>query len=168
MINLVDEPYDRVFDKIDYMMGHEPGIKEIFYNKRQRLFCTALACLIKEGRTELGFLNLVSENVDNILFLDQGILQKYRGMGYGKEAIRTLLLYNNFQEYIMAETKKTNILANSSAQKISKLVYETDEKNYYLFQKERVNQFLDSKEFYEMKKDIEKQKILVNKNIHVS
>lgn len=166
MLHLIDEPYDRVCAKIDYMMAHEPGIKEIFYNKRERLFCSALACLIKEDHNEIGFLNLVNENISNILFLDQGILRKYRGIGYGQESIKKLLLCS-FNEYIIGETKKTNILANASAQKISKLVYETNDNNYYLFQKERNNEFLDSKEFYEMKKNIEKQKILINKRLNV-
>lgn len=167
MIHLVDEPYDKVAEKIDYMMGHEKGIREIFYDKRDRLYCSVIACLIKEGHNEVGFLNLVKENVDNILFLDEGIIERYRNRGYGAEAIRMLLLYNNFDEYIIGETKRNNIGSNKSAIRISNLVYQTNEKNYFLFQKEKTNKFLCSEEFYEMKKNIEKQKVLT-KNIHVS
>lgn len=168
MIHLIDEPYDRVADKIDHMMGHENGIKEVFYNKRDRLYCSVIACLIKEGHTDLGFLNIVKEEIDNVLFIDEGIIEKYRNRGYGAEAIKILLLYNYFDEYIIGETKKDNIGSNKSASRISSLVYQTDEKNYYLFQKERVNQFLGSKEFYEMRKNIETQKTLVNRKLHVS
>ena len=157
MIYLVDEPYDEVNKKIDYMMGHENGIREIFYYKRDRLICSALACLIKDSRSDIGFLNLVNENIENILFVDQGILEKYRGQGYGKKAIEILISTNNFNEYLIGETKKDNLLANRSASNIGKLIYMHDSLNYYLFQKERTNEFLDSKEFYNIKQKVLKR-----------
>lgn len=158
MLELIDKPYEIIIPKIDYMMGHEEGIKNIFYNKRNRLYSSVLSCLIKNDDDDIGFINLVDECIDNILFLDEGILSKYRSNGYGRKAIE-LLLTNKFKKYIIGETKIDNILANNSASRISKLIYICEDRNYYLFGSERTEEFLNSKEFSNFKKEKMKIKI---------
>jgi len=146
MLELIDKPYDVVSEKIDYMMGHEPGIKEIFYLKRNRLFSSQLAALIRVDDIDVGFLNIVDEGLRNMLFIDQGIIERYRGRGYGKEAIISLINSGMFDEYLIDENKKNNILANNSASKIAPLVHQNSDRNYYLFNND-LNQFLNSNEY---------------------
>lgn len=146
MLELIDKPYDVVGEKIDYMMGHEPGIKEIFYLKRNRLYSSQLAALIRVDDIDVGFLNVVDEGLRNMLFIDQGIIERYRGCGYGKEAIISLINEGIFDEYLIGETKKNNILANNSASKIATLVHQNNDRNYYLFNN-NLNQFLNSNEY---------------------
>lgn len=159
MIKLITEPYGLVAEKIDYMMGHEDGIKEIFYNKRNRLQCSEMASLIYNNNEPVGFLNVVNQGIDNVLFIDGGITQIYRGKGYGKEALNILLESNLFDEYLIGETQNTNLLANASVSKIGSLVLANNNLNYYLLQRELVKQFMDSEEFTKLKNYVEKTKV---------
>ena len=142
--------YMDVYEEIYRMMGHEPGIKEIFYTKQDRLAAANPMCLILVSGRPVGFINLVQEEIDNIKFLDAAIIKKYRNRGIGKEAIQRFRpdLYNAF---VVGETLKTNLSANTLGKELGVHVYFGKHNNYYLFQPDRLEEFSRSEEFQELK-----------------
>lgn len=148
--------YIDVSNVIYNMMGHEDGIKEIFYYKRDRLLASYPSYLILNDGNIVGFINLVYEGIDNIRFIDQAIIKKYRNQGIGRESLKKMKL-EFYKAYIIGETKKNNILSNNSAKEIASIIYEKDDINYYLFQ-DRKEAFLNSLEYKELLKHVEKQK----------
>lgn len=147
MLYLKDKPYDEVGSKIRHMMENETGIKEIFGNKISRLISSPISMLIMEDLNPIGFINLVNENIEDLLFLDMGIIEKYRGQGYGTKAIQTLIEISDgyIWEFIIGKTKKTNIFANAMASTNAALVYSTEEGfNYYIFPASRKEEFENS------------------------
>lgn len=161
MINLQFEPYMDVYDKIYEMTKIDPEIKKIFYLKRDRLLSSVIFCLIKNNNIDIGFINMVKEYLDGIYFLDEGILEKYRNRGYGREALLEFKRLVNFDKYLIGETMKNNILSNGSANGISELIYETNDTNYYLFQPELKDKFIQSREYVKLKEYIDKRKRLL-------
>ena len=152
-------PYDEVGMKINHMMAHENGIKEIFYDKKDRLVCSQAAILISVDNNDVGFLNVVNQGLENILFIDQGIIEKYRGKGYGREALQKLLDSKLFEEYLICETKDNNTLANSSIQKIGKFIFSYDDRNFYLLQKEKYDDFINSEELIQLKNNVKGKRL---------
>lgn len=145
-IKLRSQPYDEVGEKIIDFITTDPGIREIFGEKITRVAASEISLLIELNDIPIGFINLVSENINNILFLDMGISENYRGKGYGKEAIRILLdcLGEDITEYIIGETKETNSLANSMSNENAALVHQKNGLNYYIFPAERKEEFVNS------------------------
>lgn len=144
-IVVATEPIDKVSKMVYKYMKNEPGIKEIYKNKMDRLTSSVLVSLILLNDEPIGFLNMVRENVDGVLFADMGIKQEYRGKGYGSKALKSL--YNQGykpQEYIIIETLTSNTLGNLSALSHAILIYEYDDKNYYLVDDGRYNEFINS------------------------
>ena len=162
MLHLQFEPYIEVFDKINDMTKTDKKIKDIFYLKRDRLLSSVIFCLIKENKIDIGFINVVKEYVDNIYFLDEGVLEKYRNKGYGKEALKLFKKEVNIEKYLLGEALKSNVLSNGVAKDISSLIYETNNKNYYLLQPERTNEFLKSNEYVKLKEYVNKRERLLN------
>lgn len=135
------EPKD--FNKIINMMYSSPGIKEIFYGKETRVYLSPFILMIQDQDKDIGFAYLVDEQVDGMYFVDVGILEEYRGKGIGKDVLE------EFQHlptkwFIMGETKKDNVLANESSKKYGVVVAETEDRNIYLLQKDRLEEFIDS------------------------
>lgn len=141
--------YMDVFNEINHMMGHEPGIQEIYYTKQDRLYAANPMSLIMFHGEPAGFINLVQEDIDNIKFLDAGIIEKYRGLGICKGAIKRLYL-DSYKEYIIGETMKNNMAANCVGKNLGDLVYRSRNKMYYLFQPNLTYKFLNSEEFSEL------------------
>ena len=154
--------YMDVYEIIYNMMGYEDGIKEIFYNKLDRLYASNPMCLIILKGEAIGFINLVQEKIDNIKFIDMAISKEYRGNGYGTIAIQALNL-SCHRPFIIGETKRDNVAANSIGHKLAKNVYVGNKCNYYLFQPERLNYFVGSNEFKELVNRDEERKIYVKK-----
>ena len=150
-IYIESELNDKQILLIRNIMKTESGIKEIFENKDDRYNTAYLLSLIKKDNEIIGFLNLVPEHVDGFLFMDMGILEKYRGKGYGKLAYLDLEKRLRTKEFIIAQTKSTNLLANKSAIENGILVYTEDKLeyslNYYLMNKDRYNEFLNSEHY---------------------
>ena len=92
-IKLRSQPYDEVGEKIIDFITTDPGIREIFGGKITRVAASEISLLIELNDIPIGFINLVSENIDNILFLDMGISENYRGKGYGKELLQLAVKY---------------------------------------------------------------------------
>lgn len=172
MIELVDgmKPnrynigYMDVYNEIDHMMATEKGIKEIYYDKQDRLYASNPMCLIMFYGEPIGFINLVQEEIDNIKFLDEAIIEKYRSLGYGKEALR-LLNPSMFKEYIIGETRVDDKVPNIIGSEKGCYVYHNRSYNYYLLQPERTFAFLLSNEYQELKDRGDGEKILI-KRLH--
>ncbi len=158
MIELVDgmKPnrygisYMDVYNEIDHMMAYEKGIKDIYYNKQDRLYAANPMCLIMFYDEPIGFINLVQEEIDNVKFLDEAIIEQYRGLGYGKEALR-LLNPASFKEYVIGQTQTDNKAPNIIGSEKGCYVYHDGYFNYYLLQPERAFAFLASREYQELK-----------------
>lgn len=154
--------YMDVYKEIDRMMASEEGIKQIYYNKQDRLYASNPMCLIMFYDEPIGFINLVQEDIDNIKFLDQAIIKKYRNMGYGKDAIK-LLGVNYCNEYIIGETLVDNVAANRLGNDIACFVHHNRYSNYYLFQPERFFSFIQSPEYIALK---ERDNKVLTKRLH--
>lgn len=132
------------YQEILKMMKTEKGIREIFFDKEDRLFCNEVCLLIKKERETIGFLYLTVESIPGILFLDMGIKEKYRGLGIAKLMCQELINRITTEKFIIAETTKGNAKANASALYNGILVYDTDNLNYYLIDKTREQEFKNS------------------------
>lgn len=121
---------------ITHMMQYEEGIRGIFFDKLSRFYSASVIALIKLDNIPIGFLMALSEQTNNMLFLDLGIKSDYRGKGYGTIAKKIFLEKYNGPEFIFTEVKDTNIGANMSSSKIGTLVYQTEDgRNFYLLNK---------------------------------
>lgn len=150
--------YMRVYEEIYRMMGHEPGIKEIYYHKQDRLYASNPMCLVLLDGKPIGFLNLVQEDISNIKFIDGAIISKYRGKGYGKEAIK-IFRPDLYKTFIVGEMLRSNLSANCVGQDLASLVYVANKNNYYLFQPNRLDEFIKSNEFQELKERENRKKL---------
>lgn len=144
MLKLVDvTPSDDELLKVRIMMYEEPGIREVFNGRGDRLATSHKVYIIMNDNQEVGFANLVVEKQNyNFYFLDMGIKENYRGNGIATEVLQTLKNINC--KPIIIETRENNTLANCSAERIGCMLMSKDNKNYYLLQKERYNEFIDN------------------------
>lgn len=117
---------------------------DIFYTKSNRVLFSNVKTIIFKNEQPIGFLNLVDEKVKGALFADIYIDNEYRGKGYASLAYNDLMNKYNGNEFILAETKKDNIGANMSLLKLGTLIKEKDDINYYLMDKSRIDEFLNS------------------------
>ncbi len=110
-------------------------LKQLFGNHK-RLYGSHYQGLIKYKDDYAGFFLLVRECVKGIYFIDRGIKEEYRNQKIGTYVMEYIV--NNFRgsEFLISETKEDNILSNSSASNVGKLVYKVDNINYYLLNKE--------------------------------
>ena len=144
---------------IMHMMFNEPGIKDIFSGKKTRLLFSPLTYIIEVDSKDIGFFNLVDEQVEGIFFVDLGIIKEYRGKGIAKEVLSTIpsIKCSNF---IVSEVKKDNIPANKVSSQIGVMVTETEDRNFYLMQKERLEEFIDSNGLEKLSKKFQTKKQL--------
>jgi predicted acetyltransferase len=129
------------------IINNDEVIKGTFKNIDNRIVVSEYMLFIIMDQKPIGFILLVPEQVNKCLFIDMGIKCEYRSKGYGKKALEILLEQGNIEKYIIAETKNNNLLANSSASDIGILVYQNDNKNYYLFNKEKYNDFINDEDY---------------------
>ncbi len=122
---------------------------KIFYTKVNRVLCSNVQTIIYKNGEAIGFLNLVDERVSGALFMDIFIDEKYRGNGYASLAYKNLEEKFTGDEFILAETKKDNVGANLSLLKDGILIKEKDDTNFYLLNKDRVDEFLNSEAYNE-------------------
>lgn len=152
-VNLICLPMDKVIFEVIKMMDYEPGIKEIFKARKDRLDASNVVSLITlENKEIVGFLNLVTEDLNDVYFLDMGIKEKYRNLGIGKEAIK-IIKENIKDKYIVGETKQDNISTNTIATKLNhQVLYKEDDRVFYLIgdEKEKID-FIASGKLEELK-----------------
>lgn len=125
------------------LMEKEKGIKEIFHDKQDRVNSSVVSCLIKKEKETIGFFLLTVENIDGIYFLDIGIKKKYRNKKIAQATCEEIIKLS-LPEFIIAETKVTNIGANKSLVPYSSLIHNVEDINYYLLDKNRKQEFLGS------------------------
>lgn len=154
LITNIEGSYNSVARMIVNYMVNEPGIKEIFATKVSRIASSDISALIEVDGNYVGFVNLLKEYTRNMLFVDIGILEQYRGNGYAKgalECIRNL----DIKEYIMLEIKSSNKNTNALANDVGCLVYQHNNRNFYLLQKELKDEFLSSNDYDNFKEHCE-------------
>lgn len=133
----------------------------VFYGKTDRFTANSVSCLIYRDDEPIGFLNIGDEGLstDNILFLDILVDEKYRGKGYGSKA------YSNFKSrfsddcFIIAETKESNIGANKSFGKNGVMFYSYNGLNYYLMDKNRLEELKNSPSYDRLISHIHEEKM---------
>ena len=145
-------------NEIYNLMENEEGIKEIFHGKQDRISSSVAACLIKKEEITIGFFLLTTENLNNVLFLDVGIKKEYRSKGIGKAICSEIIKQKISNEFIIAETRKDNVAANDSIRFQSSLVYSINNLNYYLLDKDRLQEFLESPTYIEFIKYCDSEK----------
>ena len=148
-MKFVTKPYDEVATKIKKMMNEENGIKEIFANKIDRLSSACCSILVTEDSNEIGFVNIVHECINKFLFVDLGIKEQYRGCGYSKAIMSNIKELTNFwNEFLIAETKKSNIAANKGLNKIGIEIFSYNDLNYYLINTNKYSELISNEELF--------------------
>jgi len=138
----------RTEDDVQLILDYTKKSK-IFYTKVDRVLFSNVQSIIYKNDEAIGFLNLVDERVRGALFMDIFIDEKYRGNGYASLAYKSLERKFTGNDFILAETKKDNIGANLSLLKDGTLIKEKDDTNFYLLNKDRVDEFLNSESYNE-------------------
>lgn len=148
------------------MMNYHEGIKDVFYGRQDRILTTTVSWMIQVNGQNIGFVNLVQEKADDdFLFLDMGIIEKYRGRGIGTEALKRVeqMLNENDFTYVIMETRKDNYGANQSAINVGNYLLDVNDRNVYLLQKTKYQEFIDNNMLEELIKHFKapsKRKVL--------
>lgn len=134
------------------MMNVEEGIKDVFLGRTDRIITASDSWMIQAGDKNIGFINLVVEKSNyNYLFLDMGIIKDYRGKGYGKRFLKEvqMIVESSDRPFVLMETKKDNN-ANGVGKDIGCFITEVGDRNVYLLQKSRLQEFIDSNQMEEL------------------
>ena len=130
------------FDEILYLINNDLEIGDIFKGREDRLLSAAMLSTIYDKDKLIGFANLIKEKQNpNFLFLDVGIIKEYRGKHVASQILEEL---KEIPKYIIVETKEDNLLANKSLEDRTVKLLEVNDRNVYLLQKERYNEFIEN------------------------
>lgn len=150
--------YNRVMD----IINNDKEINNIFFTKKNRFMLSQFTYLITVDGEDAGFINLLYEDGDDsFLVLDRGVIEKFRGMGIGTMAL-DFIKSQNFEDFIIGETRKNNNGSNKSLSKFGVMVADSDEFNYYLLQKEKLGEFIDSDGLEKLGKHYQTDKNKIN------
>lgn len=142
------------------MMNNIPGIKDVFYDRTDRLATSEYSMLILKDDLIIGFINLVVEKDDyHFLFIDMGIKPEYRKQGIGTHVLKEVkrkLEEIDENRFVIGETKISNKNANGCIKDIGYLLMEESGRNFYLLQKERLPEFAHNGFYKELYDHIEK------------
>lgn len=140
------------------LMNTEEGIREIFGGRDDRLMTASNSWLIKANDNNIGFINLVTEKANHkFLFLDMGIVKAYRGKGYGKKFLEEVQseVENSNLTYVLMETRQDNDSANGVSKSVGCYLTTFGDRNVYLLQKSRLQEFIDTNQMEELAKHYE-------------
>ena len=134
---------------ISNLMYTEPGIKEVFLGKESRVTCAYDVFLIQLDGVNIGYIYATYERLDDFGFVDIAIVKKYRGRGYSKIAVLKLINYYldnypNTRFYLIGETKNYNVAANNSVKDIGMYLFNIDDRNFYLINKEMYEDLVET------------------------
>lgn len=130
--------------KIVTMMKDEEGIRDVFSDRIDRLVNSVHSFIIRKGNKDIGFVNLVIEKQNyNFYFLDVGLKNQYRNKGIGTSVLKKVQ-EKEFEKFIILEVKAENEIANASVSRNGVMVMQKAGINYYLLQKDRVQEFIDN------------------------
>lgn len=123
------------------LMNEKSGIKEVFQGRNDRVATAMRLFTIYDKDKLIGFANIVREKQNNnFYFLDVGIIEEYRGKHIASQVLEMLKKVKN---YIIVETKEDNFLANKSLKNRTAFLFKQEDRNVYLLQKERYNEFIE-------------------------
>ena len=120
------------------MIRNDEGLQETFSgntNTVKRVANSAYTALIKKDKTDIGFIMLVANDRTDKFEIDMGILEEFRGDGYGSQALAKLkqIIENNPEKLdVEIQTSRMNEPAIRSIVKNGFKLYRED-KNYYYF-----------------------------------
>ena len=147
------------YNNLYEIMDKEEGIKEIFGGRYDRAISSKMSWMIKANDKNVGFINLVTEKVNHrFLFLDMGIIKAYRGKEYGKRflgEVQKKVEESNYPEYVLMETKQDNNSANKISKDVGCYLTSFDDRNVYLLQRSRLQEFVDTNQMEELAKHYE-------------
>lgn len=109
--------YDRQHEILDLIQS-DATLRETFTGSRNtvsRLLNACYVAFIKLGTEDVGFVMIVNNPRNDMNEIDMGLIEKYRGKGYGTIALGMLkdLIIDNGLD-ISIQTSKNNIAANRS------------------------------------------------------
>lgn len=129
------------FDEVLYLIENDLEISKIFKGREDRLATSAMLSTIYDKDKLIGFANLIIEKQNNnFLFLDVGIIEEYRGKHVASQILEDL---KSISKYIIVETSVDNILANKSLENRTKKLLQYNDRNIYLLQKDKYNEFIE-------------------------
>lgn len=127
------------------MIHADEGLKSTFSGSRNtvtRIANADFTALIKVGNKTVGFIMLVYNGRSKKHEIDMGILERYRGMGYGTIALgqlKKLIVNSNLEVDI--QTRQVNEAAIRSIAKNGFVLYNQDQEyNYYKLPEESKKQ----------------------------
>ena len=130
------------FDEVLYLINNDLEIIKIFKGRQDRLATSVMLSTIYHKDKLIGFANLIREKQNpNFLFLDVGIIEEYRGKHVAAQILEKL---KKIQKYIIVETKEDNLLANKSLENRTAFMFKYNDRNIYLLQKNRYNEFVEN------------------------
>lgn len=135
------EHVEECFDEVLYLIENDLEISKIFKGREDRLATSAMLSTIYDKDKLIGFANLIIEKQNNnFLFLDVGIIEEYRGKHVASQILEDL---KSISKYIIVETSVDNILANKSLENRTKKLLQYNDRNIYLLQKDKYNEFIE-------------------------
>lgn len=138
----VSDDYKELCKIANYMRG-DKYISEVFKDRIDRLASSRFSFMIRRNNKDIGFVNLVIEKGNHdFYFVDIGLKEEYRNKGVGTEILKKLQEMD-FDRFVLLEVKNDNEAANISINKVGVKVTTIGNINYYLLQKDRVQEFID-------------------------
>lgn len=136
-IYLIWQPKDKD-ERAMLKLYDDEEIHTTIHNLRERNIASYFTALIKKDEEAIGFIHLVDEGVENTLFVDLGIKEKYRGLGYGKRALELLKQFIEVNlelqtTYVIGETTTNNIAAIKAADAVGVCVYKNGNSIYHSY-----------------------------------
>lgn len=137
-----NQDYWDFYDKIVELINLDKKIKSVFGGREDRLYTAHTLSMIYDKDKLIGFANLIREKQNqNFLFLDVGIIEEYRGKHVAAQILEEL---KEIPKYIIVETKEDNLLANKSLENRTAFMFKYNDRNIYLLQKDRYNEFIEN------------------------
>lgn len=147
-MKLIRETYEKIGNKPEkditsrILRVMEKFKNDEFCGKNTRLFASFLSYVITEDNEDIGFLYLVKENYNNILFMDIGVISKYRGRGIASSATKEVvdIMTQHFSDFVIAEVRSNNIASLKVVEKLNGIKVG---EQHYLLQPERKKEYLE-------------------------
>ena len=114
----------------------------VFAGKPDRFAISYYSYLIRYDNKDIGFIYATPEQrYKNGLFIDMALLKEYRGKGIGKEVLENFCLNHN-DIYMFGEVLEDNKASNIISSKVGVEIAP----GYYLFPKDKYEEFINSGE----------------------
>ena len=113
----------------------------VFCGTYNRLACSIFAFLINEKGKDVGFIYFVDEGLEDILFMDIGILANNRKTGLAYAALEQIIneINNKYNVFLVSEISLSNINAIKVTERYGGVKVSD---RHYLLQPERHEEFL--------------------------